>query len=55
MDLHYTAEETAFRHMVRAFLDTHLPADLQRKVRQHLRLNRDDQPPRNQQKIQQQQ
>jgi alkylation response protein AidB-like acyl-CoA dehydrogenase len=42
MDLHYTAEETAFRDTVRAFLDTHLPADLQRKVRQHLRLNRDD-------------
>ena len=42
MDLHYTAEEMAFRDTVRAFLDTHLPADLQRKVRQHLRLNRDD-------------
>ncbi|PHV27302.1 pimeloyl-CoA dehydrogenase large subunit [Janthinobacterium sp. BJB426] len=42
MDLHYTAEESAFRDTVRAFLDTHLPADLQRKVRQHLRLNRDD-------------
>jgi alkylation response protein AidB-like acyl-CoA dehydrogenase len=42
MDLHYTAEENAFRDTVRAFLDTHLPADLQRKVRQHLRLNRDD-------------
>ncbi|WP_426073809.1 acyl-CoA dehydrogenase family protein [Janthinobacterium sp. DSP2-3-3] len=42
MDLHYTAEETAFRDTVRAFLDTHLPADLQRKVRQHLRLKRDD-------------
>ena len=42
MDLHYTAGETAFRETVRAFLDTHLPADLQRKVRQHLRLNRDD-------------
>ncbi|PIF12773.1 acyl-CoA dehydrogenase family protein [Janthinobacterium sp. 13] len=42
MDLHYTAGETAFRDTVRAFLDTHLPADLQRKVRQHLRLNRDD-------------
>ena len=42
MDLHYTAEETAFRDTLRAFLDTHLPADLQRKVRQHLRLNRDD-------------
>ncbi|WFR77761.1 acyl-CoA dehydrogenase family protein [Janthinobacterium rivuli] len=42
MDLHYTAEESAFRDTVRAFLDAHLPADLQRKVRQHLRLNRDD-------------
>ncbi len=42
MDLHYTAGETAFRDTLRAFLDTHLPADLQRKVRQHLRLNRDD-------------
>lgn len=42
MDLQYTAEEMAFRDTVRAFLDTHLPADLQRKVRQHLRLNRDD-------------
>ena len=42
MDLHYTAEENAFRDSVRAFLDTHLPEDLQRKVRQHLRLNRDD-------------
>ncbi|EZP36527.1 acryloyl-CoA reductase (NADH) [Janthinobacterium sp. HH104] len=42
MDLHYTAEEMAFRDTVRAFLDTHLPVDLQRKVRQHLRLNRDD-------------
>ncbi|WP_058049965.1 acyl-CoA dehydrogenase family protein [Janthinobacterium sp. Ant5-2-1] len=42
MDLHYKAEEMAFRDTVRAFLDTHLPADLQRKVRQHLRLNRDD-------------
>ncbi|MCC7681901.1 acyl-CoA dehydrogenase family protein [Janthinobacterium sp. FW305-128] len=42
MDLHYTAGETAFRDTVRAFLDTHLPADLQRKVRQHLRLAKDD-------------
>ena len=42
MDLHYTAGETAFRTTVRAFLDTHLPADLQRKVRQHLRLAKDD-------------
>ncbi|MGK5078947.1 acyl-CoA dehydrogenase family protein [Janthinobacterium sp. HLX7-2] len=42
MDLHYTAEENAFRDCVRAFLDSHLPADLQRKVRQHLRLSKDD-------------
>ncbi|PJJ18329.1 alkylation response protein AidB-like acyl-CoA dehydrogenase [Janthinobacterium sp. 67] len=42
MDLHYTAEESAFRDTVRTFLDTHLPEDLQRKVRRHLRLNRDD-------------
>ncbi|MBG6221296.1 MULTISPECIES: acyl-CoA dehydrogenase family protein [unclassified Janthinobacterium] len=42
MDLHYTTEETAFRDTVRAFLGTHLPADLQRKVRQHLRLAKDD-------------
>lgn len=42
MDLQYTAGENAFRDSVRAFLDSHLPADLQRKVRQHLRLNRDD-------------
>ena len=41
MDLHYTAEENAFRDTLRAFLDTHLPADLQRKVRQHLRLAKD--------------
>ena len=42
MDLSYTPEENAFRDTVRAFLDSHLPADLQRKVRGHLRLSRDD-------------
>lgn len=42
MDLNYTAEELAFRDTVRAFLDSHLPAELQRKVRQHLRLSKDD-------------
>ena len=42
MDLSYTPEEDAFRDSVRAFLDSHLPADLQRKVRSHLRLTKDD-------------
>ena len=42
MDLSYTPEENAFRDTVRAFLDSHLPADLQRKVRGHLRLTKDD-------------
>ncbi|MDB5745989.1 MAG: pimeloyl-CoA dehydrogenase large subunit [Massilia sp.] len=42
MDLNYSAEELAFRDEVRAFLDAHLPADLQHKVRKHLRLSKDD-------------
>lgn len=42
MNLHYSAEENAFRDTVRAFLDTHLPPELQRKVRLHLRLARED-------------
>ncbi|MBB5368669.1 MULTISPECIES: acyl-CoA dehydrogenase family protein [unclassified Janthinobacterium] len=42
MDLHFTAEENAFRDTARTFLDTHLPPELQRKVRQHLRLAKDD-------------
>ena len=42
MDLNYSSDETAFRDTVRAFLDSHLPADLQRKVRGHLRLTKDD-------------
>lgn len=42
MDLNYTAADLAFRDMVRAFLDTNLPADLQKKVRNHLRLSRLD-------------
>lgn len=42
MDLHYTDEDLAFRDQVRAFLDSHLPKDLQAKVLQHLRLNKDD-------------
>ncbi len=42
MDLNYTAEDQAFRATVRAFLDANLPADLQHKVRAHLRLSKDD-------------
>ena len=42
MDLNYTAEDLAFRDTVRAFLDANLPADLQQKVRLHLRLQKDD-------------
>src|SRR5881392_1126279 len=42
MDLNYTSEDLAFRDSVRAFLEASLPADLQRKVRQHLRLEKDD-------------
>jgi alkylation response protein AidB-like acyl-CoA dehydrogenase len=42
MDLNYSAEELAFRDEVRAFLDAKLPADLQHKVRKHLRLSKDD-------------
>ena len=42
MDLTYTAADLAFRDMVRAFLDTNLPSDLQKKVRNHLRLSRQD-------------
>ncbi len=42
MDLNYTAEDQAFRAKVRDFLDNNLPADLQQKVRQHLRLQKDD-------------
>ncbi|GAB3444324.1 acyl-CoA dehydrogenase family protein [Massilia solisilvae] len=42
MDLDYTEEDRAFRDQVRAFLAEHLPADLQHKVRSHLRLSRDD-------------
>ncbi|MFD2367219.1 acyl-CoA dehydrogenase family protein [Pseudoduganella sp. GCM10020061] len=42
MDLNYSADELAFRDEVRAFLEQHLPADLQHKVRAHLRLARED-------------
>jgi alkylation response protein AidB-like acyl-CoA dehydrogenase len=42
MDLNYTEADLAFRDEVRAFLADKLPADLQHKVRQHLRLAKDD-------------
>ncbi|WP_426176293.1 acyl-CoA dehydrogenase family protein [Massilia sp. TWR1-2-2] len=42
MDLNYSAEDLAFRDSVRSFLDQNLPADLQQKVRKHLRLAKDD-------------
>jgi alkylation response protein AidB-like acyl-CoA dehydrogenase len=42
MDLNYTSEDLAFRDQARAFLDASLPADLQQKVRKHLRMSKDD-------------
>ena len=42
MDLNYTSEDLAFRDQVRAFLDANLPADLQHKVRKHLRMAKID-------------
>ena len=42
MDLNYTDEDLAFRDSARAFLEQNLPADLQRKVRMHLRMDKID-------------
>jgi len=42
VDLYYSDEDLVFRDQVRAFLASHLPPELQHKVRQHLRLTRDD-------------
>jgi alkylation response protein AidB-like acyl-CoA dehydrogenase len=42
MDLRYSADEQAFRATVRTYLEAHLPADLQHKVRSHLRMSKDD-------------
>ena len=42
MDLNYTAEETAFREEVRAFLQEKLPRDLAQKVRQRKELTKAD-------------
>ena len=42
MDLNFTAEEEAFRHEVRSFLQQSLPERLSAKVREGLRLSRAD-------------
>ena len=42
MDLQFTPEEQAFRTEVQAFLKDKLPAELSRKVRQNLRLTKQD-------------
>lgn len=42
MDLSYSAEELAFRDEVRAWLDTHLPADIREKVQAHRELSKSD-------------
>ena len=42
MDLNYTAEDLAFRDHVRNYLEAHLPADLQHKIRNHKRMARED-------------
>ncbi len=42
MDLNYTAEELAFRDEVRKFTKAKLPKDIQRKVLEHRRLEKDD-------------
>ena len=42
MDLNFTAEELAFRHEIRDWVAENLPADIAHKVRQSLRLSRED-------------
>lgn len=42
MDLRYSTDEQAFRATVRTYLEENLPADLQHKVRSHLRMSKDD-------------
>ena len=42
MDLNFTAEELAFRSEIRQWVAANLPADISHKVRQALRLTRDD-------------
>ena len=42
MDLAFTPEEQAFREEIRAWVHANLPADISHKVRNALRLSRDD-------------
>jgi alkylation response protein AidB-like acyl-CoA dehydrogenase len=42
MDLNFTADELAFRDEVGRWVGTHLPADISHKVRNGLRLSKDD-------------
>ena len=42
MDLSFTAEETAFRQHIRAWVSANLPADISHKVHHALHLTRDD-------------
>jgi len=42
MDLNYSAQESAFRDEVRAFVRARLPHEISRKVLEHKRLDRDD-------------
>ncbi|MDE2429205.1 MAG: acyl-CoA dehydrogenase family protein [Burkholderiales bacterium] len=42
MDLNYTADDLAFRDQVRSYLEANLPSDLQQKVLNHKRMNKDD-------------
>jgi len=42
MHLHHSPDDLAFRDQVRAFLASHLPPELQNKVRKHRRLSKDD-------------
>lgn len=42
MDFAFTLEEAAFREEVRAFVRSHLPVDISRKVNEHKHLDKDD-------------
>ncbi len=42
MDLNYTEQDLAFREEVKTWLKANLPADLQHKVLNHLRLNKEE-------------